>query len=74
MSRFGMAHVLLNSRTRFLSFALLLAGGIFAPLEAQFGNGYTYRREIDLVDAQVVGSHTNSPSSFPPPWPISGPR
>ena len=61
MSRFGMAHVLLNSRTRFLSFALLLAGGIFAPLEAQFGNGYTYRREIDLVDAQVVGSHTNFP-------------
>ena len=47
-------------RTLFFSVALLVAGGIFAPLQAQFGNGYSYRREIDIVDAQVIGGpHTN---------------
>ena len=51
----------LGSRTLFLSLGLLAAAGIFAPLQAQFGNGYSFRREVDLVDAQVVGSHTNFP-------------
>lgn len=59
--RGGLALAPLSSRTLFLSVALLLGVGILAPLEAQFGNGYTYRREIDLVDAKVVGSHTNFP-------------
>ncbi|MCH7533404.1 MAG: DUF2341 domain-containing protein, partial [Gemmatimonadetes bacterium] len=45
-----------------MSLALLLGVGILAPLQAQFSNGYTYRREIDIVDAQVVtGPHTNFP-------------
>ncbi|MCZ6476940.1 MAG: hypothetical protein O6851_01285, partial [Gemmatimonadetes bacterium] len=45
---------------RFLAFGLLVLGGLPGSLEAQsFGNGYSFRREIDLVDAKVVGTHTN---------------
>ncbi len=47
----------------FVGFGLLFVGGLSASLEAQaFGNGYSLRREIDFVDAQVVtGPHTNFP-------------
>jgi len=41
---------------------LLAVSGIFTPAEAQFSNGYSFRREVNLVDAQVAGgSHTNFP-------------
>ncbi|MCH7876528.1 MAG: DUF2341 domain-containing protein, partial [Gemmatimonadetes bacterium] len=50
-------------RTFFLSLSLLIMGGLSGSLEAQaFGNGYSFRREIDFTDAQVVsGAHTNFP-------------
>ena len=42
--------------------ALLVASGIFTPVEAQYSNGYSFRREVDFVDAQVIGGpHTNFP-------------
>ncbi|UCF40911.1 MAG: DUF2341 domain-containing protein [Gemmatimonadota bacterium] len=45
-----------------LGVVLLAAGGIVAPVEAQFGNGYSYRREFDVVDAKVIGGpHANFP-------------
>ena len=45
-----------------LGLALLVAGGFFTSAEAQFANGYSYRREVDFVDGQVVsGPHTNFP-------------
>ena len=62
MTRSGLALAHLSSRTLFSSIALLMAAGFFAPLEAQFGNGYDFRREIDVVDAQVIGgAHANFP-------------
>lgn len=45
-----------------LILALLVLSGIFTTAEAQFGNGYSYRREVDFVDAEVIGGpHTNYP-------------
>jgi len=45
-----------------LGLMLLMVSGIFTPAEAQFDNGYSYRREVNLVDAQVAGGpHTNFP-------------
>ena len=50
------------TRARFLAFGLLVVGGLSGSLEAQsFGNGYSFQRKIDLVDAEVVGAHTNFP-------------
>ncbi len=46
----------------FFGFVLLVLGGIFTPAEAQYANGYSYRVEVDFVDAEVIGgSHTNFP-------------
>ncbi len=46
----------------FLGLALLVASGIFTPAQAQFGNGYSFQREVDFVDAKVIGgAHTNYP-------------
>ncbi len=50
--------------TLHLSLAVVLIGGLFMPrqAEAAYGNGYAFRREIDIVDAKVVsGPHTNFP-------------
>ena len=45
-----------------LGLALLVLSGIFTPAEAQFSNGYSYRVEVDFVDAEVIGGpHTNFP-------------
>ncbi len=38
-----------------LGLVLLVVSGIFTPAEAQFSNGYSYRREVDFVDAEVIG-------------------
>ncbi len=41
---------------------LLVVSGIFTPAEAQFSNGFSYRREVDFVDAEVIGGpHANFP-------------
>ena len=41
---------------------LLVASEFFTPAEAQFSNGYSFRREVDFVDAEVIaGPHTNFP-------------
>jgi len=41
---------------------LLVLSRIFTSAEAQFSNGYSFRREVDFVDAQVSGGpHTNFP-------------
>ena len=46
----------------FFGFVLLVLGGIFTPAEAQAASGYSYRVEVDFVDAEVSGgSHTNFP-------------
>ena len=45
-----------------LGLVLLVVSGIFTPAEAQFPNGYDYRREVNFVDAEVIGGpHTNFP-------------
>jgi len=46
----------------FFGLVLLILSGIFTPAEAQFANGYSYRVEVDFVDAEVSGGpHTNFP-------------
>jgi len=46
----------------FLGLAILVLSGIFTPAEAQYANGYSYRVEVDFVDANVSGGpHTNFP-------------
>ncbi len=45
-----------------LGLVLLVVSGIFMPAEAAFSNGYSYRRLVDFVDAEVIGGpHTNFP-------------
>ena len=52
----------LDWRRLFFGFALLVTSGIFTPAEAAFSNGYSFRREVDFVDAKVIGGpHTNFP-------------
>ncbi len=49
-------------RRLILGLVLLVVSGIFMPAEAQFSNGYSYRREVNIVDAEVIGGpHTNVP-------------
>ncbi|MCP3937732.1 MAG: DUF2341 domain-containing protein, partial [Actinomycetia bacterium] len=49
-------------RLPLLGFALLVVSGILTTAEAQFSNGYSYRREVDFVDAKVIGGvHSNFP-------------
>ncbi len=46
----------------FLGLALVVLSGIFTPAEAQYANGYSYRVEVDFVDANVSGGpHANFP-------------
>ncbi|MBW1907190.1 MAG: DUF2341 domain-containing protein, partial [Deltaproteobacteria bacterium] len=46
----------------FLGLVLLVLSGIFTPAEAAHSNGYSYRVEVDFVDAEVSGGpHTNFP-------------
>ncbi len=52
----------LDWRRLFFGLALLVTSGIFTPAEAAFSNGYSFRREVDFVDAKVIGGpHTNFP-------------
>lgn len=52
----------LHWRRPFLGLVLLVASEFFTPAEAQFSNGYSFRRKVDFVDAEVIaGPHANFP-------------